>query len=81
MKVDRRQERHRLLKAIQERSATYEIQHVMELLDLLLSEARDNLVNCSAEDFPRLQGEAQTYDKLIRQLTRPSVKDLMAGKE
>ncbi len=47
-----------------------EIQAVMALLDLLLSEAKDLLVSASAEDLVRAQAEARTYEKLTRLLTR-----------
>lgn len=57
--------------------ATYEIQQVTDLLSLLLDDAKNSLTTCAADDFARLQGEAQTYDKLLRMISRPTIKTLV----
>lgn len=74
MKVDRRTVQAELIKAIQERSGTYEIQQVHDLLNLLLEDSKHNLVNADKERIFHLQAEAQTYAGLIRMLTRPSIR-------
>lgn len=61
-----------LIKALQERRAAYEVQTTLDLLGILLEGAKNNLLTCDQNEFNRLQGEAQAYDKLIRLITRPS---------
>lgn len=77
MKADHRQTVHKLVENIQTRQSTYEIQQVVELLECLLEMAKEELVTCSLENFPRVQGETQTYDKILRLLNRPSIKTLI----
>lgn len=62
-----------LVKAIQERAGSYEIQQVMELLNLLLEESRNNLVTAAQERILYNQAEAQTLTALIRLLMRPNI--------
>lgn len=71
--MERRRKQEELLRAIKGRSASYEIQTVMDLLKLQLETTKNNLLTCSRDDFLKLQGEAQAYDKLIRSITRPSL--------
>lgn len=70
---NRRSRQHQLVQALQERKASFEVQHMLELLGLLLEETKDNLTTCAPGEVARMQGEAQTYDKLIRQITRNTV--------
>lgn len=77
MKADRRQTQQTLIENIQARQNTYEVQQFVELLRLLLSESMTSLLVCNAEEFPRVQGEAQTYDKILRMLSRPALKTLI----
>lgn len=63
-----------LVKAIQERAGTYEVQQVMELLNLLLEESKNNLVTAAQDRILYNQAEAQTYANLIRMLMRPSIR-------
>lgn len=74
--MDRRQKQEALVRAIQDRRTSYEVQNVLELLKLLLEGVKTNLLTCSKEEFAKLQGEAQTYDKLVRMLTRQSMSPL-----
>ena len=74
MKADRRTIQAELIKAIQERAGTYEVQQVMDLLNLLLEDSKHNLVNADKERIYNIQAEAQTYANLIRMLTRPSIR-------
>ena len=74
MKVDRRTAQAELVKAIQDRAGSYEVQQVMDLLNLLLEDSKHNLVNADKERIFHLQAEAQTYAGLIRMLTRPSIR-------
>lgn len=76
MKADRRQNQQILIDNIQARQTTYEVQQFVELLQLLLEDAKESLLACNAEEFPRVQGEAQTYEKILRMLNRPSLKNV-----
>lgn len=78
MKPERRKAQAEIIAAIQSRAGTYEVQQVMDLLGLLLEDSKNNLLVCASAEFPRVQGEAQTYDKLIRMLTRPSLKTIVS---
>lgn len=81
MKADRRQNQQTLIENIQTRQNTYEIQQFIELLNLLLEDSKETLLACTAEEFPRVQGEAQTYEKILRMLNRPSLKNLHTRSE
>jgi hypothetical protein len=63
-----------LVKAIQERAGTYEVQQFMDLLGLLLEDSKNNLVTAAQDRILYNQAEAQTYSNLIRMLTRPSIR-------
>lgn len=63
-----------LVKALQERAGTYEVQQVMALLNLLLEESKNNLVTAAQDRILYNQAEAQTYAGLIRMLMRPSIR-------
>lgn len=71
--MDRRRKQEELVQALQARRTSYEVQHMLELLKVMLEGAKNNLLTCGKEEFAKLQGEAQTYDKLMRMLTRQSV--------
>lgn len=77
MKLDRRRSQTTLIENIQSRIASYEIQQVIDLLTVLLEETKDQFLTCATHDFPRVQGEAQTYEKILRLLNRPPIKTLI----
>jgi hypothetical protein len=60
-----------LVKQLQAASTAHEVRVLKQWLNLLLEEAKTSLVTCAHADFPRLQGEAQAYRKMLDQLTRP----------
>jgi hypothetical protein len=60
-----------LVKQLQAASTGHEVRVLKQWLNLLLEEAKTALVTCAQTDFPRLQGEAQAYRKMLDQLTRP----------
>lgn len=72
--MDRKARQERAAKELHERRGTHEVHTTLELLNLLLEGAKNNLLTCEPNEFIRLQGEAQAYDKLIRLITRPSIK-------
>jgi hypothetical protein len=43
---------------------------VLELLQFRLELLKDALIQCTPSEFPRLQGEAQAYEKLIKEFQR-----------
>jgi hypothetical protein len=81
MKLDRRKTQAAVVEAIRSRAASYEIAQVLDLLDLLREDAKESLLTCGADEFGRLQGEGQAYDKLVRLLTRPSVQEMQRRTE
>lgn len=74
MKVDRRVAQAELVKGIQERAGTHEVQQFMDLLNLLLEDSKNNLVAASQDRIFFHQAEAQTYAGLIRMLMRPTIR-------
>lgn len=60
-------------KELHDRLATHEVKTTVALLEMMLEETKDNLVTCATSDMLALQGEARTYEKLIRTITRPAV--------
>lgn len=73
MRQDRKQEQTRLTQTLKARVGTFDVDQMLELLRLMREEAKDNLLTCSQEEFPRVQAEGVTYEKLIRLLTRPDI--------
>lgn len=49
---------------------------MVELLNNLLAECKTTLVSCEESQLIRVQAEARTYDKLLRLVTRPRMKDM-----
>lgn len=76
--MDRRRKQEELVRALQQRTASYEVQTTLDLLKLLLEGSKNNLLTCNKEEFAKLQGEGQTYEKLIRMLTRQPVSPMTA---
>lgn len=76
MRGDRKQKQQELIDALQARVGASEFSQMMDLLRLLLEEALQELIHAAPADVARLQGEAQTYDKLMRMLRRPNIKSL-----
>lgn len=70
---DRKVRQDQAAKELHERRGTHEVRTALELLEMLLEGAKNNLLTCEQNEFNRLQGEAQAYDKLIRLITRPSI--------
>ena len=73
MRQDRKQEQNRITQALKARVGTFDVDQMLELLRLMREEAKDNLLTCSQEEFPRVQAEGATYEKLIRTITRPDI--------
>lgn len=71
-----RTHREALVQRVQERLGTPELQLVVELLNNLLAECKTTLVSCEESQLIRVQAEARTYDKLLRLVTRPRMKDM-----
>lgn len=65
--------KHLLVGHLQERSSSFEVQSLQDLLVLLLDETKDALLDCEPGRFPALQGRAQAYDGLLRLLRRQAI--------
>ena len=74
MRVDRRTAQAELEKALQERAGSHDVQLMLDLLNLLLEGSKHDLVNADKDRVFHIQAEAQTYLKMIRMLTRPSIR-------
>lgn len=72
--MDRKARVDNLAKELRLRIASFEVTTMIELLAYRLEDVKSNLVSCSPDDFARLQGEAQAYDKLLKQITRQAIK-------
>ena len=49
---------------------------MLDLLQALLEESKTALVQCDETQIVRVQSEARTYDKLLKLITRPRLKDM-----
>lgn len=49
---------------------------MLDLLHSLLEECKSTLVSCDESQLSRAQAEARTYDKLLKLITRPRLKDI-----
>lgn len=65
-----RQEQEVLLRNLQAKVGTTDVDQMLEWLALLLESAKDNLVTCAPEEFPALQGETKAYRRIINMLKR-----------
>lgn len=65
-----------LAELIHSRLGVYEIDAFMQLLYAQMEEVKSSFVSAPPDTLAALQIEAQTYDKLIRLITRPTIKSL-----
>ena len=49
---------------------------MLDLLTASLEECKTQLVRCDESQLVRVQEEARTYDKLIKLIMRPRLKDI-----
>lgn len=54
-------------------SSAPEARLTVELISILVEDARSRLVKASGEDMLRIQGEARAFEKLYRELTTAPV--------
>lgn len=69
MKVSR-EERQKLLEAVQKARGSYEIDCVLKILQIELELAKDELVKAPVEGLVAAQAVARTYEGFYRLLTR-----------
>lgn len=62
-----------LLRALKESQTSYEVQNVVELMNLLVDERKEELTTCGPEKLGYLQGEIKGYRALSRFLSRPDI--------
>jgi len=65
-----RSQRQRLIESLHKRVGTFDIDLVLQLLDVCREEVKEKLLRCSPEEFPRLQGEGVAYDNLVKAISR-----------
>lgn len=61
-----------LAKLLYQHRQSTELTWVLDLLDSLLSQAKDELVTATPEAFMKKQGEAVAYEKIRKLITRQS---------
>ena len=71
--TDRRAKRSELLRLFQARKGHPEYQVVLDIVGMMLDDAKDALMTAAPDQFMVKQGEARAYDTLIRVLTRPTL--------
>lgn len=68
---DRKARAEALLRQLNQRRASAEVQLMIDYLALKVEESKDLLMAVATEDdFRRVQGQAATYDRLLTALTR-----------
>jgi len=72
MITDRKVKLEALAGQLHNARGTYEIKAVLELLQLRLDGVKNQLLTCKPDQFLQLQGEAQAYDKVVRDISRGS---------
>lgn len=70
--VDRKTRQTALAKQLHDARATYEVAAMLDLLRTRKEGVMNQLLTCKGDEFFKLQGEAQAYDKLIMDITRPN---------
>lgn len=70
--MDRKAKLEGLVRQLHNQRGSHDVAAMVEMLQLRLEGVKNNLLTCKTEEFFRLQGEAQAYDKVIRDILRPS---------
>jgi hypothetical protein len=70
--MDKRQRQHQIAKLLHERVGSPEVIHLLELLNILREDARENLVMSDKASFKHNQGRVRAFDDLARMITVPS---------
>lgn len=65
-----KQVQERLAQSLRTKIGTQDVDTLMMLLHSLLESAKQNLVSADISEFQKLQGEAMTYNKLVKLLER-----------
>ena len=68
--MDKKLEQERLVRLLQDRKATIEVQAMMQLLELRLDQVKISLMTAPMETVAALQGEAKAYQRLTQFLNR-----------
>lgn len=69
---DKRLQEQTLKERLHRARETAELQDLQALARLKYRELQDQLVTCSLNDFPRLQGQAQAYRTILNDILRPA---------
>jgi len=70
--MGRKRRQQDVVDGLRQRLPPHEIQQIAKLMDLLLEDAKNNLLTCNPADFQKMQGEAQAYKRVADMLTRTS---------
>ena len=70
--TDRKVKLEALSKQLHDQRGGYEVKALLELVQLRMDGVKNQMLTCKPEEFLRLQGEAQAYDKIARDIIRPS---------
>ncbi len=65
-----RNSKQHLIDGVAKRIGSFDIDLVMELIDVLREETKEKLLRCAPDEFARLQGEGAAYDNLLRMIKR-----------
>ncbi len=68
--MDKKLEQERLIRLLQDRKATIEVQAMAQLLELRLDQVKTSLLTAPMETVAMLQGEAKAYQRLTQFLNR-----------
>lgn len=69
---DRKVRLEALAKELHNQRGSYEVKAILDLLQLRLDGVKNQMLTCKADQFLQLQGEAQAYDKVVRDISRGS---------
>lgn len=62
-----------IIQALRESRASYEITNAIDLMNLLVDDAKERLTNCTPDEVRSIQGEIRGYRALERALKRPDI--------
>jgi hypothetical protein len=71
MQSELKRRQHRTTQNVKQRIGSTDIQLVVELLDCLIEEAKNNMLSCELEQMMRHRSEANSFDRLRTLLTEP----------
>lgn len=74
-----KQQVERLANRLRAKQGTEDVDNMMAMFKALLESAKHNLVTADISEFQKLQGEASTYNKLIKMIERKPLNEETAS--